>query len=422
MRTILWIGAAIAHFCVSADLRAQVVVGDPTVELERIEGKTVPIVFTLTRDAADNPPRGAAVWVFAKFQSPAGDWRDVRWAEAGHVATPREGSAALNVIPATGGFFIPGVFVEAAESGAFVGSWMVELIWDFSTSEIEVPEGGLPLMLLGLDMVRIPEGPFLVGDGRASQETSTFFGMDGGSFAVESEREISLGTEGELSYAASDFGGDQAGPLPESFPKGYRAFYVMRQELTDGQYASFLQTISGRARAARDVTLHPDYASSGGSITVGATISAGDSDRPASFITWADGIAWAAWAGLRPMTELEFEKIARGPNQYGVVDMLGSRWERVVTIGTPEGRAFKGSHGLGFVDDLGQPYTFANADWPGPMALGSGFRGGFTDVEAFATPGNRVYAAYDATYGGEQEGFRAVRTAPISRSTEGRVQ
>ena len=52
------------------------------------------------------------------------------------------------------------------------------------------------------------------------------------------------------------------------------------------------------------------------------------------------------------------------------------------------------------------------APWPGPMAVGSGFRGGAEGLDDFATPGNRIYGAYDATYGGVNEGFRAVRTAP----------
>ena len=124
------------------------------------------------------------------------------------------------------------------------------------------------------------------------------------------------------------------------------------------------------------------------------------------------GDVLSAWAGLRPMSELEFEKIARGPDHYGVEEILGGRWERVVSLGTPEGRAYRGTHGLGFLDTLGQPYTCLNADWPGPMALGSGFRGGAEGLDAFATAGNRIYAAYDATYGSAVEGFRAVRTAP----------
>ncbi|MEO1653928.1 MAG: SUMF1/EgtB/PvdO family nonheme iron enzyme, partial [Bacteroidota bacterium] len=35
-------------------------------------------------------------------------------------------------------------------------------------------------------------------------------------------------------------------------------------------------------------------------------------DHPCNFISWSDGLAYSDWAGLRPMTELEFEKACRG--------------------------------------------------------------------------------------------------------------
>src|SRR5213075_409087 len=34
---------------------------------------------------------------------------------------------------------------------------------------------------------------------------------------------------------------------------------------------------------------------------------------PASWINWADAAAYLDWAGLRPITELEYEKACRGP-------------------------------------------------------------------------------------------------------------
>ena len=35
---------------------------------------------------------------------------------------------------------------------------------------------------------------------------------------------------------------------------------------------------------------------------------------PCNFLSWMDLAAYLDWAALRPMTELEFEKICRGPN------------------------------------------------------------------------------------------------------------
>ena len=385
---------------------AQAVVGPASLALSQMSEQTVPVEITLSRPSVDTPVSGAAVWIVAKFQAPDGSWRDVRWAEAGHTTDP-----AIAIVPATGGPLIPGIWVQLPETTR-AGEWSLGLIWDFSTSQLEMPEEGVPVVITAVDMVRIPEGPFAVGDGADSDEPSTFFGPDGGAATVSSEDALPVGEGEALFYGGSDYGGDRMGPIPAAYPKGYRAFYVMRRELTEGQYAAFLRTLSGRSLASRDITLDPDYVESGGSIRVGDSVLVGDPMRPASHITWADAIAWAAWAGLRPMTELEFEKIARAPGHYDVEAILGGRWERVVSVGTPEGRAFRGSHGLGFVDVLGQPYTFLNADWPGPMALGSGFRGGAEGLEDLTSPGNRVFGAYDATYGSINEGFRAVRTEP----------
>jgi len=49
-----------------------------------------------------------------------------------------------------------------------------------------------------------------------------------------------------------------------------------------------------------------------GTNTVGVFTN-GAPDRACNNLSWADGCAYAAWAGLRPMTELEFEKACRGP-------------------------------------------------------------------------------------------------------------
>ena len=406
-RVLLVAAMAVSPMGLSGQFRAS----EPVLEPGPVGGQTAAIVFTLM---ANEVRATSAAWVFAKFQDENGNWRDVRWAESGHSVQRQTGtSGALDALPATGGPFVPGLILEGPRGMDPVGDgeWTVELIWDYSTSQIELPEAGYPVSLQVIDMVRIPEGPFALGEAAGSDDTSAFVGPGAMPLQVTSEDAIEVGSEGLL-YEASDYGGDRAGPVPAAFPKGFTGFYVMRQELTDGQYAAFLGSLSGRGRAARDVTRTPGYADAGGSIVSReGDVFATEPDRPANFITWADGIAWAAWAGLRPMSELEFEKIARTPQQGGAEGILGGRWERTVSVGTPEGRRFLGSHGLGFLDDLAQPFAFLNGDWPGPMAVGSGFRGGADGLDAFTTPGHRVYAAYDATYGGENEGFRAVRTA-----------
>ena len=57
-----------------------------------------------------------------------------------------------------------------------------------------------------------------------------------------------------------------------------------------------------------------------------------------NFLSWMDGAAYSDWAGLRPMTELEFEKACRGPetpvaNEYawGTVTVASDPY----TLGNP---------------------------------------------------------------------------------------
>jgi hypothetical protein len=102
-------------------------------------------------------------------------------------------------------------------------------------------------------------------------------------------------------------------------------------------------------------------------------------------LSWADGAAFAAWAGLRPMTELELEKAVRGsreplpdeigPSYWGIGGFGRWDWdavksdcqcERPVTVGNAAGRKFTGTHGRG---TLALP-----ADWPQEDAGGTGLR------------------------------------------------
>lgn len=405
----LFVVLALALFC-PVPVLGQFQARNPALQVAGHAPGLLPVRLDLTAPDLDAE---LAAWVFARFRDSDGNWRDVRWAESGHAVRPQNGGGAgIEVIPGTGGPFVPGVFLVVSDLGeARNGAeWELELLWDYSTSQIEMPEEGLEIRVHSVDMVRVPAGTFPVGATRG-EAPSVLFGPDGGPYVIASEGSLAVGPEG-LQYDASDYGGDQAGPIPADFPTGFGSFFIMRNEVSDAEYALFLSYLSGRARASRDVSLSPGYRQAGGTIRVEGSRIVGDSLRAASHLTWADGTAWAAWAGLRPMSELEFEKAAHLADDLGIRDLTSGRWERAVSLGNDRGRAFRGSHGLGFLDDLGQPYAFVNEDWPGPMAVGSGFRGGADGLDDLSGKANRVYATYDATYGAENEGFRAVRSAP----------
>ncbi len=117
----------------------------------------------------------------------------------------------------------------------------------------------------------------------------------------------------------------------------------MKYEMTQGQYVNFLNTltraqqknrvgsdISGDAPASGNTFVMSASSSisnrnaiqcpaSGngttGPITFTVSISSvSKTDRACNYLSWMDVCAFADWSALRPMTELEYEKAARGPN------------------------------------------------------------------------------------------------------------
>jgi len=80
---------------------------------------------------------------------------------------------------------------------------------------------------------------------------------------------------------------------------------------------SFFNTLDQDQKISRDITSATGKNSDGtvNRNTISWTSGSADSlrtDRAVNYLSWMDGCAIADWAGLRPMTELEFEKAARG--------------------------------------------------------------------------------------------------------------
>jgi hypothetical protein len=100
-----------------------------------------------------------------------------------------------------------------------------------------------------------------------------------------------------------------------------------------------------------------------------------------------------------------------GASFWGIMDLGGGMWERVVTIDNAsdypadKGRQFRGTHGVGTPD--------LPADWPDQHGNGAGFRGGGTGLAAVhMSVSDRYSAAYVNGSRGRCNGFRAVRSAP----------
>jgi hypothetical protein len=112
-------------------------------------------------------------------------------------------------------------------------------------------------------------------------------------------------------------------------------------------------------------------------------------------------------------------RVAFGASYYWVMDLSGSMWEKVITVGDSTGRVFTGTHGDGEITGYGA----ANVDgWPEGISesTGYGYRGGgyyggnatLTGFVPYSPIAFRRYGAWSAGPRNAAYGFRAARTAP----------
>ena len=263
----------------------------------------------------------------------------------------------------------------------------------------------------------------------------------------------------------------------------------MKGEISQGQWVAFFNTLTATQKSARDITSSANGGKNADSLTYRNNVSwtSGDATLPdqgggatyeyvaMNYLSWADLASYLDWAGLRPMSELEFEKAGRGPYRavsgeyawgttsitpatsisnsglpneapgaaancvhgsgvsgpmrvgamaygdatraeagagyYGIMDLSGNVWERPVTVGDSTGRSFNGSK-----HGNGVVASDGNGDvttWPGTNAIGSSLRGGtYNFGSSLARLSDRNWGGYYWASRHQRYGGRGVRTAP----------
>ncbi len=279
-------------------------------------------------DSVAEPFNHDAVWVFVKVQYPAYTWShaDVSTTVSDHTI-----GAPLSIETATDG---KGVFIHRNDGlGGNVNTTTVTL-----KLQNPLPNDAYGIKVFGVEMVRVPEGPFGLGDGASFDALGR--GNDGGSLLITSENELMLGSGPTQLGNTNDE--PPAGDIPTAFPKGYGGFYCMKYEVSQEQYKDFLNCLTLAQQTTR--TANAPTATAGtlalagfnanrNGIRIGTpsngtlpavymcddnTTDAANSltdgqNRACNYLNWNDLAAWLDWAALRPMTELEFEKATRGP-------------------------------------------------------------------------------------------------------------
>jgi hypothetical protein len=433
-----------------------------------------------------------AAWVFAKLSRNGGDWQHLNLTATGHTIpagvstelgmpdTASVHNASSN--PAVGIF----LFRSADGTGTFTAN-DVRLRWNYADNGALAGDT-IVIRVFALEMVYVPQGAFSAGDTTSTSSLRQTSVAGSAPWSITSEGAITTEAAGPNWYYSG--GGDAAGSvftIPAAFPKGFAAMYMMKGEISQSQWVAFFNTLTTGQKSTRDITSasgkNTDNLSSRNSVSW----TSGDATLPdrgagatytgvgMGWISWADVTAYLDWSGLRPMSELEYEKAGRGPNAavageyawgstsltnatsvtdlglisergqagsnasvsggvsgpmrvgsfakgvttrvasgagfYGVMELTGNLWERPVTVGNATGRAFEGRYHGNGTLDSSGNPNVTT--WPGTAATGSGLcGGGWNDIAFYARLSDRWQAANTTTARNRNNGGRGVRSAP----------
>jgi hypothetical protein len=169
---------------------------------------------------------------------------------------------------------------------------------------------------------------------------------------------------------------------------------MMKGEISQGQWVAFFNTLTATQKTTRDITSGTNQGKNSDNLTYRNNVSwtgSGDATLPdrgggatytgvaMNYLAWWDGTAYLDWSGLRPMSELEFERSARGPYrpvnwEHACGSTSVTQATSIVNGGLPTERAQTGANA-----------AYGNhASIQGPLRVGSFAYGASTRIAAKA--------------------------------------
>lgn len=265
-----------------------------------------------------------AIWLFLKAKNANGNWI--------HININTGNFTNIDGIIATDN---KGVFVKRTNFGSGTTSGTITL--NYTATNLGF---ATEFKILGIEMVQIPQGAFYVGDGEGTADRFHKGNDINLPYHVTNSDVITIGNTANDIAVSGLFSAE----IPDTYPTGFDAFYIMKYEISQEQYVTFLNTLTplqqqnrtesdltNISTTSRFVMTNTNLPHERNSIACNTNATYGNiifycdlnnneianenndgQNVACNKLSFHDGLAYLDWCALRPMSDMEYEKSARG--------------------------------------------------------------------------------------------------------------